>query len=65
MNIALDMLACEIVTPVVPVLVRVSFRVWEVPGGRLPKLRLAGEAEIWPAAEIPEPDKDTVAVVEV
>lgn len=34
-NIALDMLACEIVTLVVPVLVRVSFKVCEVPGGRL------------------------------
>jgi hypothetical protein len=62
-NIALDILACEIVTMVVPVLVRVSFRVCEVPGGRLPKLRVAGEAEIWPAAEIPEPDKATVAAV--
>lgn len=64
MNIALDMLACEIVRLVVPVLVSVSFKVCEVPGGRLPKLRLAGEAEIWPAAEIPEPDKATFAVVE-
>ena len=64
-NIALDMLACEIVTLVVPVLVRVSFKVCEVPGGRLPKLRLAGEAVIWPAAEIPEPDKATVAAVVV
>ena len=63
-NIALDMLACEIVTLVVPVLVKVSFKVCEVPGARLPKLRLDGEAETWPAAEIPEPDKDTVAVVE-
>jgi hypothetical protein len=53
------------VTLVVPVLVRVSFKVCEVPGGRLPKVRLAGEAEIWPAAEIPEPDKATVAVVVV
>jgi hypothetical protein len=64
-NIALDMLACEIVTLVVPVLVRVSFKVCEVPGKTLPKLRLVGEAEIWPAAEIPEPDKATVAVVVV
>jgi hypothetical protein len=64
-NIALDILACEIVTLVVPVLVRVSFKVCEVPGGRLPKLRLVGEAEIWPAAEIPEPDTATVAVVVV
>jgi hypothetical protein len=64
-NIALDILACEIVTLVVPVLVRVSFKVCEVPGGRLPKVKLAGEAEIWPAAEIPEPDKATVAVVVV
>ena len=64
-NIALDMLACEIVTLVVPVLVRVSFKVCEVPGGRLPKLSVVGEAEIWPAPEIPEPDKPTVAVVVV
>jgi hypothetical protein len=64
-NIALDILACEIVTLVVPVLVRVSFKVCEVPGRRLPKVRLAGEAEIWPAAEIPEPDKATVAEVVV
>jgi hypothetical protein len=64
-NIALDMLACEIVTLVVPVLVRVSFKVCEVPGKRLPKLRLVGEAEIWPAAAIPEPDKATVADVVV
>ena len=64
-NIALDMLACEIVTLVVPVLVRVSFKVCEVPGRRLPKVRLAGDAEIWPAPEIPEPDKDTVEVVVV
>jgi hypothetical protein len=53
------------VTLVVPVLVRISFKVCEVPSGRLPKVRLAGEAEIWPAAEIPEPDKATVAVVVV
>ena len=64
-NIALDILACEMVTLVVPVLVRVSFKVCEVPGRRLPKCRLVGEAEIWPAAEIPEPDKATVAVVVV
>ena len=64
MNIELDMLACEIVTLVVPVLVKVSFKVCEVPGARLPKVRLAGEPEIWPAPEIPEPDRDTVAVVE-
>ena len=64
-NIALDILACEIVTLVVPLLVRVSFNVCELPGKRLPKLRLVGEAEIWPAAEIPEPDKPTVAVVVV
>jgi len=64
-NIALDKLACEMVTLVVPVLVKVSFRVCEVLGGRLPKPRLVGEAEIWPAAEIPEPDKPTVAVVVV
>ena len=64
-NIVLDKLACEIVTLVVPVLVRVSFNVCELPGKRLPKLRLVGEAEIWPAAEIPEPDKPTVAVVVV
>ena len=37
MNIALDILACEIVTLVVPVLVRVSFKVCEVPGRRLPE----------------------------
>ena len=65
MNIALDMLACVIVTLVVPVLVSVSFKVCEVPVGRLPKLRAVGEAEIWPAVEIPEPDKATVAVVVV
>ena len=64
-NIALDILACEIVTLVVPVLVRVSFKVCEVPGRRLPKVRLAGEAEIWPAAEIPGPDTATVAEVVV
>ena len=64
-NIALDKLACEMVTLVVPVLVKVSFKVCEVPGGRLPKLKAVGEAEIWPAAEIPEPDKPTVAVVVV
>ena len=64
-NIALDILACEIVILVVPVLVRVSFKVCEVPGGRLPKLKVVGEAEIWPAARIPEPDKATVAVVVV
>jgi hypothetical protein len=64
-NIALDKLACEMVTRVVPVLVRVSFKVCEVPGGRLPKLNVVGEAEIWPAPEIPDPDKATVAVVVV
>jgi len=62
-NAALDKLACETVTLVVPVLVRTSVKVCEVPGRRLPKLRLAGKGAIWPAAEIPEPDNATVAVV--
>jgi len=45
-NAALDMAACETVTLAVPVLVRASAKVWELPAGRFPKLRLAGEAEI-------------------
>ena len=45
-NAPLDMLACETVTLVVPVLLSVSVKVWEPPGGRFPKLRLAGEAAI-------------------
>jgi hypothetical protein len=62
-NAALDMAACEIVTLVVPVLFSVSLKVWELPGGRLPKTRLAGEAAIEPAAEIPDPDNARLAVV--
>jgi len=64
-NAALDTLACETVTLVVPVLVRTSVKVCEVPGRRFPKLRLPGEGVIWPAAEIPEPDSATVAVIVV
>lgn len=64
-NAALDKPTCETVTLVVPVLVRVSVKLCELPGGRFPKLRLAGKAEIRPAAEIPEPDNATVAVVVV
>jgi hypothetical protein len=63
LNAALDMPTCEIVTLLVPVLVRVSGKIWELPGGRLPKLRLADEAAIWPAAEIPEPVNATLVVV--
>jgi hypothetical protein len=44
LNAALDMPACEIVTLLVPLLVRFSVKVWELPAGRLPKLRVAGEA---------------------
>jgi hypothetical protein len=46
LNAALDMPACEIVMLVAPLLVRVSVKVWELPAGRLPKLRLADEAVI-------------------
>jgi hypothetical protein len=45
-NAPLDMAACETVTLAVPLLFRVSVKVWEPPGGRFPKLRLAGEAAI-------------------
>jgi len=45
-NAALDELACETVTLVVPVFVRTSVTVCEVPGKRLPKLRLAGVGTI-------------------
>ncbi len=45
-NAPLDMAACETVTLAVPLLFRVSVKVWEPPAGRLPKLRLAGEAAI-------------------
>ena len=62
-NAPFDMPLCEIVTLVVPVLVRVSVKVCEVPGARLPKVRLAGEAVIWPEAETPEPDKAAVLVI--
>jgi hypothetical protein len=58
----LDMLTCEIVTLVDSVLVRISVKLCEPPGGRFPKLRLTGEAEIRPAAETPEPDNATVSV---
>jgi hypothetical protein len=56
------MLTCEIVTLVDSVLVRISVKLCEPPGGRFPKLRLTGEAEIRPAAETPEPDNATVSV---
>jgi len=65
LNAALETPACEIVTLLVPVLVRVSVKVPELLGGRLPKLRLAGEAAIRPVAEIPEPVNATLAVVVV
>lgn len=45
-NAALDMAACETVTLAVPVLVKASVKVWELPAGRFPKLRLAGDAAI-------------------
>ena len=45
-NAVLDIAACETVTPAVPLLFRVSVKVWEPPARRFPKLRLAGEAEI-------------------
>ncbi len=61
-NAALDKLACETVTLVVPVLVRTSVKVWEVPGSRLPKLRVAGVGTIRPAVAIPAPDNATLAV---
>ena len=64
-NAALDTPACETVRVVVPVLVRVSVKVCELPNRRLPKVRLAGEAAIWPVAEIPDPDNATVAVASV
>ena len=64
-NATLDKLTCEILTLVVPVLVRTSVKVCEVPGRRLPKLRLAGAGAIWPAVAIPEPDNPTLAVTVV
>jgi hypothetical protein len=45
-NAALDMLACETVTLPVPLLLRTAFKVRELPAGRFPKLKLAGEAAI-------------------
>jgi hypothetical protein len=61
---AFDELACEIVTALVPVFVKVALKVCDCPADRLPKLKAAGEAVICPAvAVIPEPVKVTVAVV--
>jgi hypothetical protein len=60
---ALDGLACEMFTLVVPVFVRVAVRVRDCPVNRLPKSKAEGKAEIWPAAATPAPVKDTVAVL--
>ena len=63
-NALLDTEACDTVTLVFPLFVRVSINILDPPAVRLPKLRIAGEGAIIPspsARGIPEPDKSTVA----
>ena len=61
---ALDVLACEIVTALVPVFDKVALKVCDCPVNRLPKLKAAGEAAICPAVPgMPAPVKATVAVL--
>jgi hypothetical protein len=60
-NALLDTEACDTVTLVFPLFVRVSVNVLDPPAGRVPKLRIAGEGAIIPAARgIPKPDRATV-----
>jgi len=60
-NALLDTEACDTVTLVFPLFVRVSVNVLDPPAGRLPKLRFAGEGAIIPSARgIPEPNRNTV-----
>ena len=62
-NALLETAACDTVTLVFPVFVRVSVSVLDPPAGRLPKLKIAGEGAIIPfpsARGIPEPDRATV-----
>lgn len=62
LNAGLDMLACDTVTLVLPVFVRVSFSVSDSPGGMFPNLSIAGEAAIVPSATfgMPVPNRATV-----
>ena len=62
-NALLDTEACDTVTLVFPLFVRVSVNVLDPPAVRLPKFRIAGEGAILPspsARGIPEPDRATV-----
>jgi hypothetical protein len=62
-NALLDTEACDTVTLVFPLFVRVSVNVLDPPAVRLPKLRIAGEGAIIPfpsARGTPEPDRATV-----
>lgn len=62
-NALLDTEACDTVTLIFPLFVRVSVNVLDPPAVRLPKLRIAGEGAIIPfpsARGIPEPDRATV-----
>ena len=62
-NALLDTEACDTVTLVFPLFVRVSVNVLDPPAVRLPKLRIAGEGAIIPfpsARGIPEPVRATV-----
>lgn len=57
-----DTLACDIVTLVLPVFVRVSFSICDPPGGTFPNLRIASEAAIVPSPTfgVPVPDRATI-----
>jgi hypothetical protein len=62
-NALLDTEACDTVTLVFPLFVRVSVNVLDPPAVKLPKLRIAGEGTIVPSTPgrgIPEPDRATV-----
>ena len=63
-NAELERPAPEIVTLALPVFVRVFTSVCDCPGRILPKLKVAGDAAIWPAAAL-TPVPDNLAFAEV